>query len=111
MIALEFTTFIGRFHPLFVHLPIGFIVLVILLEWWQSFLKTKTPSKLIPTAWFIGGITSFTAVIWGWYLSETSLYEEDHIFLHRWLGIALVPIAFMWNGEFCLLTTDNHNLN
>lgn len=95
MIALEFTTFIGRFHPLFVHLPIGFIVLAILLEWWESFLKTKTPSKLIPIAWFIGGIAAFAAALCGWYLGETGLYEEDQIFLHRWLGIALVPIAFI----------------
>lgn len=95
MIALEFTTFIGRFHPLFVHLPIGFILLAIILEWWESFRKTKTPSKLIPIAWFIGGIAAFATALCGWYLGETGLYEEDQIFLHRWLGIALVPIAFI----------------
>ncbi len=95
MIALEFTTFIGRFHPLFVHLPIGFILLAILLEWWENFQKTKTTSKLIPIAWFIGGLAAFAAALCGWYLGETGLYEEDQIFLHRWLGIALVPIAFI----------------
>ena len=95
MIALEFTTFIGRFHPILVHLPIGFILLAILLEWWESFLKTETPSKLISIAWFIGGIAAFAAALCGWYLGETGLYEEDQIFLHRWLGIALVPIAFI----------------
>jgi uncharacterized membrane protein/mono/diheme cytochrome c family protein len=95
MIVLEFTTFIGRFHPLFVHLPIGFILLAILLEWWENFQKTKTPSKLIPIAWFIGGLAAFAAALCGWYLGESGLYEEDQIFIHRWLGIALVPIAFI----------------
>jgi len=95
MIALEFTTFIGRFHPLFVHLPIGFILLAILLEWWQSFRKIETPSPLIPIAWFIGGLAAFAAALCGWYLGETGLYEEEQLFLHRWLGIALVPIAFI----------------
>jgi len=95
MIALEFTTFIGRFHPLFVHLPIGFIMLAILLEWWESFRKTNTPSKLIATAWFIGGFAAFAAALCGWYLGETGLYEEEQIFVHRWLGIALVPISFI----------------
>jgi len=95
MIALEFTTFIGRFHPLFVHLPIGFIVLAILLEWWEYFRKTETSSRLISIAWFIGGLAAFAAALCGWYLGETGLYEEDQIFLHRWLGIALVPIAFI----------------
>lgn len=95
MIALEFTTFVGRFHPLFVHLPIGFILLAILLEWWESFQKTDTPSKLIPLAWFIGGLAAFAAALCGWYLGETGLYEEEQIFAHRWLGIALVPISFI----------------
>lgn len=95
MIALEFTTFIGRFHPLFVHLPIGFILLAILLEWWESFRRKETLNALIPIAWFIGGLAAFAAALCGWYLGETGLYEEDKIFLHRWLGITLVPIAFV----------------
>ncbi|MFH6602556.1 c-type cytochrome domain-containing protein [Maribacter algicola] len=95
MIALEFTTFIGRFHPLFVHLPIGFIILAILLEGWESFKKKGNPSRLIPIAWFIGGLASFVAALCGWFLGETGLYIEEQLFLHRWLGIALVPIAFI----------------
>jgi uncharacterized membrane protein len=95
MIALEFSTFIGRFHPLFVHLPIGFILLAILLEWWESFKKTQNPSQLISIAWFIGGLSTFTAAICGWYLGETGLYKEEHLILHRWLGILLVPISFI----------------
>ena len=95
MIALEFTTFIGRFHPLFVHLPIGFIVLAIVLEGWESFQKKAKPNTLIPIAWFIGGLAAMIAALCGWFLGETGLYEEDRIFLHRWLGIALVPLAFI----------------
>ncbi|MGF1558785.1 MAG: c-type cytochrome domain-containing protein [Flavobacteriaceae bacterium] len=95
MVALEFTTFLGRFHPLFVHLPIGFILLAILLEWWESFNKTQNPSQLIPVAWFIGGLSAFAAAICGWYLGETGLYEEENLFLHRWLGVFLVPISFI----------------
>lgn len=95
MITLEFTTFIGRFHPLFVHLPIGFIILAILLEWWENFRKIKNTSKLIPIAWFIGGLAAFAAALCGWYLGETGLYKEEQIFLHRWLGISLVPISFI----------------
>lgn len=94
MIALEFTTFIGRFHPLLVHLPIGFILLAVVLEWWEVSKKIEAPNKLIPVAWFIGGLSAFTAALCGWYLGETGLYEKEQIFVHRWLGIALIPIAF-----------------
>ena len=94
MIALEFSTFIGRFHPLFVHMPIGFLILAIILEWYEHFKKTTTKSKLIPVAWFLGAISALAAAFSGWWLGETGLYEEDMLFSHRWLGIALVIVAF-----------------
>ncbi|WP_430908894.1 DUF2231 domain-containing protein [Maribacter sp. 2-571] len=95
MIPLEFSTFIGRFHPLLVHLPIGFLVLAILLEWWQGFKKTATNGNLIANAWLLGGISAAAAALCGWYLGETGLHEEKDLFLHRWLGIAIVVIAFV----------------
>ncbi len=95
MIALEFTTFIGRFHPVLVHLPIGFLVLAILLEWFESFRRTETKSRSIQIAWLLGGISAAAAALCGWYLGETGLYKEDMLFVHRWLGIALVAISFV----------------
>ena len=97
MIALDFTTFLGRFHPIFVHLPIGFLVLAIILEWYQTFRnrrkKTKKTNSLIAVSWFIGGISAFAAALCGWLLAESGSYSEDNLFAHRWLGIALVAFA------------------
>ncbi len=95
MIALEFTTFIGRFHPLLVHLPIGFLVLAILLEWYETYKKAEPKSKLIHYAWFLGALSAAGAALSGWHLGETGLYEEKDLFAHRWLGIALVAVAFI----------------
>lgn len=94
MLALEFSTFLGRFHPLFVHLPIGFLLLAILLEWYENRKKTERKSPLIAYAWLLGGISAFAAAFCGWWLGETGLYKEDDLFSHRWLGIALVVLAF-----------------
>ena len=95
MITLEFSTFLGRFHPLFVHLPIGFLVLAIVFEWYENYRKTETHSRLIPIAWFLGGLSALAAAFSGWWLGETGLYEEDLLFSHRWLGVALVVVAFI----------------
>lgn len=95
MIALEFTTFLGRFHPVLVHLPIGFLVLAIVLEGFESFRRTETKSRLISIAWLLGGLSAAAAAFCGWYLGETGLYEEDTLFVHRWLGIALVVVSFV----------------
>jgi uncharacterized membrane protein len=95
MIALEFSTFLGRFHPLFVHLPIGFLFLAILLEWYEKFKKTEKQSRLVPIAWFLGGVSAAGAALSGWLLADTGLYEEDQLFAHRWLGIGLVVVSFV----------------
>ncbi len=95
MIALEFSTFLGRFHPVLVHLPIGFLVLAIVLEWFESFRRSEMKSRLLSMVWLFGGICAAAAALCGWYLGETGRYEEDILFVHRWLGIALVVLSFV----------------
>lgn len=93
-LAFDFTNFIGRFHPLFVHLPIGFLILGVLMEWYQRIRKTEKLSNLISYAWLLGGIGGAFAAFCGWWLGETGLYFEDDLFLHRWVGIAIVLLSF-----------------
>ncbi len=95
MIVLEFSTFLGRFHPLFVHLPIGFLFLAIFLEWYERITKTKKSNHLIPIAWLLGAISAFGAALSGWLLANTGLYKEEQLYAHRWLGVVLVGISFV----------------
>ena len=39
MFSIEISTFLGRFHPLIVHFPIGFIFLGILIETYTNIIK------------------------------------------------------------------------
>lgn len=94
ILAFDFTNFVGRFHPLFVHLPIGFLILGVLMEWYQRIRKSEKLSNLIAYAWLLGGIGGAFAAFCGWYLGETGLYFEDDLFLHRWIGIAIVVLSF-----------------
>ena len=97
MLALDIVTFFGRFHPLLVHLPIGFLLLAILIEWYQGKKEGKENSKLITYAWLLGAISANLAALCGWLLAENGEYAEASIFWHRWLGIGLAALAsFGW---------------
>lgn len=94
-LAFDFTHFVGRFHPILVHLPIGFLLMGILMEWYQRWKKTEKLSGLIAYAWLLGGIGGAFAAFCGWWLGETGLYFEDDLFLHRWIGILIVVVSFV----------------
>ncbi|MEL6276838.1 MAG: DUF2231 domain-containing protein, partial [Bacteroidota bacterium] len=90
--------FIGRFHPLLVHLPIGFLLLTIALSWLN---KEEKFNHLISWAWLLSSISALFTVIAGWLLANHGSYEENTLFWHRWLGVGIVCIAFLgwWIGK------------
>ncbi|MEL6942055.1 MAG: DUF2231 domain-containing protein, partial [Bacteroidota bacterium] len=106
-------SFIGRFHPLVVHLPIGFLILGVLMEF---FLKEgEGAKKTIAFSWLMGGISALASAFIGWLLANDGGYEESTLFWHRWLGIGLTVVAFAgWlvkSGRFEVGKTGNWALN
>ncbi|MRI00575.1 hypothetical protein GH721_08555 [Kriegella sp. EG-1] len=84
---------LGRLHPLLVHLPIGFIVFGLLLQFLDR--KKKDYAQLIPIAYFWGGISAVAACITGYlqYLSEG--YSFESIKWHLWSGILTALFSFL----------------
>lgn len=95
MIALDFYSFIGRFHPLIVHLPIGFLLMALFIEWFQNRNQTKIKKQLINQIWFLGALSAVIAALFGWLLANTGNYPENELFWHRWLGVVLAIIAIL----------------
>ena len=97
MFALDIVTFLGRFHPLLVHLPIGFLFLAILIELYQRIKVKEKNNQIIAYAWLLGAVSAILSALCGWFLAESGQYAEDTIFWHRWLGVGLAVIAcFGW---------------
>lgn len=84
---------IGRLHPLFVHLPIGFILLGLLLQWHDR--NKREYQKVISFIYKWGGITAVLACITGYlqYLGEG--YAFDTVKWHLWSGIATASFSFL----------------
>jgi uncharacterized membrane protein len=94
---------LGRLHPLLVHLPIGFIILGLLLQWYDR--KKAEYVKVIPLIYFWAGISAVLACITGYlqYLGEG--YTFDTVKLHLWSGIATALFSFLMYAKLKELKT------
>ncbi|MDO6492678.1 MULTISPECIES: c-type cytochrome domain-containing protein [unclassified Cellulophaga] len=91
----DFVLFLGRFHPLVVHLPIGFLLFAFLLEVFSRVKKNPVLTAGIPLALLLGGISALVACILGYMLSLSGDYDENALDAHFWFGVATTALAFL----------------
>ena len=92
ILIASFGEFLGRFHPVFVHLPIGFLLLTIILEWFN---KDQQLKSTIAFGWLLSAVSAAGAALFGWLLAAEGSYAENSLFWHRWLGIGITLLAFV----------------
>lgn len=89
--------FFGRFHPVLVHLPIGGLILLGILELLAKFTRFKDAAH---SSRLILGLTaagSVAAALLGWMLSHTGGYDPQLMPWHKWSGIAVaVTCTLTW---------------
>ncbi len=90
--------FFGRFHPILVHLPIGFLILAVLFQWigrWSgySYLRLSVPVILV-----LGMLSALFACVTGLALSGTADYPESLLGWHQWMGIGttVLSLGMFW---------------
>lgn len=91
----EFILFLGRFHPLALHLPIGFMALGLMLEIYTRAEKRKSLRSALPFIWLLSAIGAVAAAGLGYMLSLEGGYQEEMLSDHKWLGIALAAVAIL----------------
>ena len=95
--ATDWVKFLGHFHPLLVHLPIGFLVLLGLMELVALFKKYR---HITAARGFILAILAPAALVTatcGWLLASGGGYNHHILFWHRWLGttVAVLSVALL----------------
>ncbi len=95
--APDFVLFLGRFHPLIVHLPIGFLLFAFILELLGRKKKYKNVTSAIPPALAFGFLSALIACILGYMLSLSGDYEKEMLDNHFWFGIiTTIVILLAW---------------
>ncbi|MDR3714455.1 MAG: hypothetical protein P4L51_16710 [Puia sp.] len=94
---LDLTLFFGHFHPLLVHLPIGFLVLALLLECAGILEKQAAIRAAVPFVLLVGTLSAVLACITGWTLSTTGGYDLQALNLHKWTALTIPFLSlFAW---------------
>ncbi|MRI00844.1 hypothetical protein GH721_09925 [Kriegella sp. EG-1] len=89
----DFLKFLGRFHPLVVHLPIGFLLLTIIAQFAARWPKFNAIKPFIIYLWGLGAIGAFISVLFGYLLSLSGDYDSDTLFWHKWSGIGVFILS------------------
>jgi uncharacterized membrane protein len=87
--------FIGRFHPLVVHLPIALILLVPVMELVgrdQRFPYLRASAPFVLVLALIGGI--FASLL-GWCLGRTGGFSGPLVTQHMWGGASLITLCWL----------------
>lgn len=93
MIA-DILNFFGRFHPLFVHLPIGFLCFAILMEILRVWKQEAAILKIVSLLWLATAISATLSAGSGYFLSEGGGYDDEMLVLHKYGGIGLAILSW-----------------
>jgi mono/diheme cytochrome c family protein len=93
--ASDWTNFIGRFHPVLVHLPIGFLLIAALLEIGKRLGKIVVSEATTTFILFWSAVGATMSCVAGYLLSLGGGYEEALLSDHQWQGIGVAVFAWV----------------
>jgi uncharacterized membrane protein len=93
MILLDIFIFLGRMHPLIIHLPIGFLLLAMIFDAVSYHKKYGHLRRAVPFTLLVGFASGAVACALGFMLSLTGDYDARILNNHKVSGISLTLFA------------------
>ncbi len=93
--ASDWALFFGRLHPLFVHLPIGFLIIALFLEIGQRMGKLSVTENTKTFILLCAAVGATVSCIAGLLLASGGGYEEETLSRHQWQGIGVAVFAWV----------------
>jgi uncharacterized membrane protein len=91
----DWVLFLGRFHPLILHVPIGFLTLAFVLEVLSRFNRFRHFQPTVGFVLLLGAVSAFLACVFGLMLAQSGGYQEKILSIHQWSGIAVCVLSVM----------------
>ena len=90
-----FVFFIGRFHPIILHLPIGGLAALFVMEIINSYRPQLNLDSACSILLWFSVITVIPSAILGFVLASSGNYDDELLNLHKWLGW-LTALVCVW---------------
>lgn len=87
--------FLGRFHPVLVHLPIGILLIACLFILLSLRAKFETLKPAIGITLFLGMLGAIFSCITGYFLANSGDYDGKLVSNHQWMGIATAALSLL----------------
>ena len=92
---LTVSEFIGRFHPVLVHLPIGILLIAAVFYALSLREQYKALQQATTVALLLGMLSAIGSSISGYLLSISGDYENDAVSTHKWMGFAVAAFSII----------------
>ncbi len=86
---------IGRMHPVVLHFPIGFIVLLVLVNIFGKQLQEESFKLINKSLLLLTAFSTVLAAIMGIFLSHEEGYTSSLLSLHKWIGVAVAYLMYV----------------
>jgi uncharacterized membrane protein/mono/diheme cytochrome c family protein len=86
---------LGRMHPLLLHLPIGFVVLLVLFSFLKNEIETKSYELIRTLLLTLTALSAAIVALMGFFLSREGGYDERLLQVHKFTGIAVSLMAYL----------------
>ncbi|MBV6640224.1 MAG: hypothetical protein KI791_05890 [Cyclobacteriaceae bacterium] len=88
--------FLGAFHPLILHIPIGALLAAFLLELIHHFRKSHALDQAIKILLGFTAVTAIIAALFGYFLSQKGGYQGVTLQIHQWSGIGVALLSTLF---------------
>ncbi len=99
--------FIGRFHPVLVHLPIGVLIVALLLQSLFFINKYNISGQVLKIVWLLGALCAVISCITGYLLFISGEYDENISGIHLWMGIGVAVVSVVICSRIYINKYDN----
>jgi uncharacterized membrane protein len=87
--------FLGHFHPVVVHLPIGILLIAALFHFLATTERYRALKPAVSLLLVLGVLCAIVACVTGFLLSSVDDYDREIVDKHQWLGIATAIVSWI----------------